>query len=197
MLVWMQATARKPDGVCAQVKPLLALLAAHGRPLPSGVREGLLRDAAAGSANRVDRTLNAYVLLDIHINPESRVKVTRGPAKADLTSGQEGLVLLRVINEGGITAPLRLTTPNPKSSAPEAKNARHSGWLNARLVSAEKSGAPPVLGGAPLEYVALSLSTRETGFREAVLAFDVGQGTQDLGFRGECPVLFRCHPVKP
>jgi hypothetical protein len=26
---------------------------------------------------------------------------------------------------------------------------------------------------------------------EASLAFDVGQGTQDLGFRNEVPILFR------
>ena len=37
----------------------------------------------------------------------------------------------------------------------------------------------------------------EAGKREATLGFDVGQGTQDLGFRGECPVLFDVRPAIP
>jgi hypothetical protein len=36
----------------------------------------------------------------------------------------------------------------------------------------------------------LRLTAREGGKREATFRFDVGQGTQDLGFRGEVPVLF-------
>jgi hypothetical protein len=36
------------------------------------------------------------------------------------------------------------------------------------------------------------LYSRDRGSREAKLAFDVGQGTQDLGFRGETDVLFQC-----
>jgi hypothetical protein len=38
----------------------------------------------------------------------------------------------------------------------------------------------------------VSLATRERGWREATVAFDVGQGTQDLGFRSEVPILFDC-----
>ena len=35
----------------------------------------------------------------------------------------------------------------------------------------------------------------EAGRREATIAFDVGQGTQDLGFRAEVPVLFTVKPA--
>ena len=35
----------------------------------------------------------------------------------------------------------------------------------------------------------------EAGRREATLTFDVGQGTQDLGFRAEVPVLFTVRPA--
>jgi len=38
--------------------------------------------------------------------------------------------------------------------------------------------------------VVLHLIGREAGKREATLQFNVGQGTQDLGFRAEVPVLF-------
>ena len=46
------------------------------------------------------------------------------------------------------------------------------------------------LSGGKLDYVVLRLTPREAGKREATLQFDVGQGTQDLGFRAEVPILF-------
>ena len=51
------------------------------------------------------------------------------------------------------------------------------------------------LSGLEVEYVIALLSSTEAGKREATLAFDTGQGTQDLGFRAELPVLFDIHPV--
>jgi hypothetical protein len=52
---------------------------------------------------------------------------------------------------------------------------------------------PPLgrtLSGLDLEYRIVRLYSHEAGLREASLAFDVGQGTQDLGFRNEVPILF-------
>src|SRR5690606_37536498 len=37
--------------------------------------------------------------------------------------------------------------------------------------------------------------SREAGKREATVSFDIGQGTQDLGFRAEAPVLFEVKPA--
>ena len=34
------------------------------------------------------------------------------------------------------------------------------------------------------------------GKREATVGFDIGQGTQDLGFRAEVPILFTVRPAK-
>ena len=51
-----------------------------------------------------------------------------------------------------------------------------------------------------LEYRVLQLDAKEAGEEEAKLAFDVGQGSQDLGFRNAVPILFvrdvrwRCQP---
>ena len=52
------------------------------------------------------------------------------------------------------------------------------------------------LSGQPVEYVLLRLTARQAGKREATLMFDVGQGTQDLGFRNEVPILFTVRPPK-
>ena len=51
------------------------------------------------------------------------------------------------------------------------------------------------LSGLPLEYRLIELYSRDVGRREAKLVFDVGQGTQDLGFRNEVNILFDCEPA--
>jgi hypothetical protein len=46
------------------------------------------------------------------------------------------------------------------------------------------------LSGLEVEYRILQLYARNTGKREAKLSFNVGQGTQDLGFRNDIDLLF-------
>ena len=53
------------------------------------------------------------------------------------------------------------------------------------------------LSGLKVEYALALLYSSEAGKREATIGFDVGQGTQDLGFRGEVPVLFDVRPGRP
>jgi hypothetical protein len=184
-------TAGGPDaGLCALVKPLLQRLAAGGRPPPEPVRRRLIRNSERGENAKVDALLSRYALLEIRINPESRVKLLRGPSKAELTAGRESPFLIRIVNEAGVTAPLRLSSPN---LLPAGGPAGREQWLTARPI-VFPGARRERLSGAPLEYVLLTLTTRETGLREATLAFDVGQGTQDLGFRGETSLLFRCLP---
>jgi hypothetical protein len=51
------------------------------------------------------------------------------------------------------------------------------------------------LSGLELAYRIVRLFSHNAGRREASLAFDAGQGTQDLGFRNEVPILFECRPA--
>ena len=46
------------------------------------------------------------------------------------------------------------------------------------------------LSGLQVEYAIALIYSSEAGRREATISFDVGQGTQDLGFRAEDAVLF-------
>ena len=65
-------------------------------------------------------------------------------------------------------------------------------WLDVGMYD-----SPPMnerLSGLGLEYRVVELFSRDSGKREAKLAFDVGQGTQDLGFRNEVNLLFDCQP---
>jgi hypothetical protein len=132
----------------------------------------------------IQKLLDPYCLVGITINPESRVKVVRGPAGSELTLKQTKILLAKVYNDGGVTHPLAVTGPEIR-----ARGESSSGkWLEASATT-----VPAVhksLTGRKLEYVLLELRAYEAGKREATLRFDVGQGTQDLGFRAEVAILF-------
>jgi hypothetical protein len=58
--------------------------------------------------------------------------------------------------------------------------------------------SPPMterLSGLEVEYALALFYSSEAGRREATIVFDVGQGNQDLGFRGQAPVLFDVRPA--
>src|SRR5205823_4439582 len=66
-----------------------------------------------------------------------------------------------------------------------------------RFLQVEMVSKPPLtdkLSGLKVEYAVALLYSSEAGKREATLGFDVGQGSQDLGFRGEVPILFEVRP---
>jgi hypothetical protein len=53
----------------------------------------------------------------------------------------------------------------------------------------------PRLSGLPLEYRILVIYSRDTGQRSAEISFNVGQGTQDIGFRNDITVVFTAVPA--
>ncbi len=53
----------------------------------------------------------------------------------------------------------------------------------------------PRLSGLPVEYRLMRVYSRDAGRREAKVSFNVGQGTQDLGFRSDVDILFTCDPA--
>ena len=127
----------------------------------------------------------------MHINPEMRVKVARGAARPALAQHGWRSFLVKVDNEAGTTAALpgdeRSRAPRRGSSAPAGDAHR---WLDLRM--RDDPPLSPGLSGLELEYRIVQIYSHDAGRREASLAFDVGQGTQDLGFRNEVPILFEC-----
>lgn len=88
---------------------------------------------------------------------------------------------------------------NASDTAYEADPQAESVGVADRWLDLEMHDSPPLtstLSGAILEYRILSLYSRDAGRREATLAFDVGQGTQDLGFRAEVALLFDCRAAQ-
>ena len=54
----------------------------------------------------------------------------------------------------------------------------------------------PRLSGLALEYAILEVYSRDAGQRSAKISFNVGQGSQDIGFRNDVTVLFTALPAR-
>jgi hypothetical protein len=173
----------------AHVRTLLTGLEKQKAALPAEVMAELRPllekepDDPEAAAKAIQKALDARCLIGVSINPESRVKAARGPAAAELTQNEAKYVLVKIHNDAGVTAPLTVT--GPQIVAPGKGG---DGWLEASVVTEAPLAAK--LGGQRVEYVVLKLTAREAGKREATFKFDVGQGTQDLGYRAEVPILF-------
>ena len=146
-------------------------------------------------------SLDSRVLLEVTINPEQRVKVTRGPAPAVLLQKGWSVYLVRVDNQAGTTARLRLRSPQAQpvlsgrwNPDPDPKPKLDQDELEQRWLDLDQYGDWH-LTGLDREYKVLQLYSRDAGKRMATLEADVGQGTQDLGFRAETDVLFQCEPA--
>jgi hypothetical protein len=158
------------------------------------------------TVRKVQEILDPYVLAVIDINAESRVKVA--PGEAQPTLRQEGWVtyLLKIHNQANVTAVLEAESPNAEpvlhhstgSPRMAEENRLTPGQLDNRFLEISTNRNPPLqpnLSGLELEYAVIHLYTRETGRKEAQLGFNVGQGTQDIGFRNTVDILFDIEPA--
>jgi len=140
---------------------------------------------------QIDSVLAAYTVLTVQINPEARVKLERGGVKVALRVGANRLYLVKIINEAGVTAPLRIAASDPAVLAPTKPTGQNS-WLTVRLKGLAPDSERLMLNGSATEYGILELGCRERGTRVIGLSADIGQGTQDIGFRGETTLLLHC-----
>jgi hypothetical protein len=145
----------------------------------------------ADATRQVQALLDPFALVAVRINPESRVKVARGPAPARLSLDRPSYFLIKVVNEAGVTHALVVSGPQIRPSA----SASPGQWLEAVIQIGKPKAS--TLSGHRVEYQIIKLIAHEAGKREATLKFDVGQGTQDLGFRAELPVLFQIGAGNP
>jgi len=175
--------------LAAQVARVVQTLEMVGEPLPATDAQAL---QSAKSVEQIQRILDKHVLAGIDINPESRVKVQQGPAKAELVEQGWRAFLIKVHNQAGVTAVLAVDSPNAGPVPNTPANVGRARWMDIQM--ANKQPMKAHLSGLDLEYRVLQLYAKEAGKREAKLAFDVGQGSQDLGFRNEVDILFTIKP---
>ena len=188
-----------------QVQEALSFL---GQPLLAADTQRInaaigLSDEAAAVAE-LERVLDQYALAIVTINAESRAKVEVGPAKPELEQEGTRLFLVKVINGAGVTAKLQVQSENSgavytqsdRSAEPAMKltsEDEKQRWADISLY--DKNPMSERLSGLGLEYRILAIYSRDAGERSAKLSFNVGQGTQDIGFRNEAMVLFKILPA--
>jgi hypothetical protein len=192
----------------AQIKRVAQALELLGSPLTTEQQTALdqalaLQDASAATA-AIQQVLDPLCLVGITINPESRVKVAPGEAPRRLVQNGWTVFLVKVHNEAGVTAALRVESPNAaplhtrSTASAEPATTIKPGDVADRWLDVSLNTNQPLektLSGLELEYRILQLYSRDLGKREAKLMFDVGQGTQELGFRNEVNLLFECAPA--
>jgi len=164
-----------------------------GSPLSAETKAAL--KAAGNDAKKIQQILDPQALLQVSINPESRVKVARGEGPAVLQQSGWTPILIKVVNDSPVKGTPHLTSP--QSGPLMSGGFGNQKGAPGRFLQVEMVQAPPMtpnLSGLKVEYLLALLYSTDAGKREATLAFDVGQGTQDLGFRAETPVLFDVKP---
>ena len=201
--------------LAAQVKRVAEALEYLGAPLSPQERrsldDALSSKDQAGGIEAIQHVLDTHCLVGLTINPEMRVKAAQGPAKPELVADGWRTFLVKVQNDAGATAELRVVSPQAQSvhdsswkKTPSDEHFRKDEhalaklpidqrWLDLEVLS--KQPLRKDLSGLGLEYRIVSLYSRDSGQREAKLEFNVGQGTQDLGFRSEVDILFNCLPA--
>lgn len=194
----------------AQVRRVVEALNYQGAPLAPADQQQLDKLLAAPdkeASEKLQAILDPYCLFFVNINPESRVKVAQGPARAALAEDGWRTFLVKVQNESGVTAELRALSPHAQSlfsgggySNPSDKQFKNRELSNEeRWMDLQMFNSQPLkkdLSGLALEYRLIHIYSRDPGKREAKFMFNVGQGSQDIGFRNETDVLFSCEPAR-
>jgi hypothetical protein len=177
-----------------QVKNLSEAMDYLGSPLSKEAKELIVKAGQATddaeARKLVQDALDPYCLVGVTINPESRVKVAQGPAGPVLHENGWTQFLVKVHNEAGVTAALKASSPNAGRLHGSTKEQVRDRWLELQTFDAQP--LPKTLTGLELEYRVVQLYTLEKGKRAAAIAFNVGQGTQDIGFRNDVTITFNC-----
>jgi hypothetical protein len=204
-----QINGIEPQPVLAQALRVMEALTFIGNALPAETARKLKtlenQPISEKTTHTVQALLDPYCLALVEINPESRVKVIQGPATPVLL--QEGWTsyLVKIHNQAHITATLSAESPNAlpvlhrSTSAHRMKseNALAAGELDNRFLEVAMYHDRPMkvnLSGLGLEYAIIQIYSRAQGKREAKFGFNVGQGSQDIGFRNTIDILFDCKP---
>jgi hypothetical protein len=180
-----------------------------GQPLQPAEHKQI--NDAIGNADEVaavaalEAILDGHTLVAVDINAESRVKVEQRRATPELVEAGARLFLVKVVNQGGVTAELNVVSPNSGdvyiksngSAEPPTRLTRREStdrWADITLY--QRAPMRRRLSGLALEYQILEVYSRDAGQRSAKISFNVGQGSQDIGFRNDVTILFKALPAR-
>jgi hypothetical protein len=209
--IWAGAAEDIGQPLAGNARRAMETLQYLGHPLVDGV--SLKEAIRKQDAEAIQAILDEHVLLRVNINPELRVKVARGNGRAILQQSGFTPFLVKVENLAKVTQGLKIESPQSGpvyggASMPilerqqQTELGRNPVKTNEpkRFLEVEMFTASPMTGylsGLEVEYAIALIYSAESGPREAMIGFHIGQGTQDIGFRAEVPVLFNVRPAVP
>ena len=111
----------------ASVKRLREAMRFLGEPVDDSIEKTFARlenqsDDATVVAE-IQKTLDPLCLAVVSINPESRVKVASATQSPTLVEKGWRTFLIKVVNEAGVTAPLRCSSPQSQSMVRQSTSA--------------------------------------------------------------------------
>jgi len=198
--------------LAANVQRLINALDSLGAPLERSRHDEIRKAVASEDSSALQTLIDPLALFVIEINPELRVKVKRGPGDPVLQQAGYTPIIVKVINDATLARTLNISSPQAgpvyagasegillRQAQTELKRNENTN-RERRFLDVEMFNQSPMtakLSGLNVEYGVALIYCSEAGAREATIAFDVGEGTQDLEFRSEIPVLFSVRPVVP
>ena len=203
--------AAQPLG--SNVRRLTKALDSLGHPLLPEAANRIAAAIESADSVAIQEALDDDLLAVVSINPEERVSVRRGPVSARLQQGGYVPMLVKVINHSTSTSRLRVTSPQAgpvyagtavlsmqRQQQTKLLENQNEAGSRQRFLGIDVHRSAPMtdrLSGLEVEYLIVLVASSEAGKREAVLHFDIGDGTADLEHRNELPVLFDVTPAVP
>jgi len=196
----------------AQVKRLLAAMAAIGEPLSEGedaeLNVAFAISERAQAVEKIQSVLDRHVLINVDINPEAGSSVSRGRASAELLEQGWRSFLIKVSNRAASTFVLRIDSRQARPMGIVSSGGTVSShdytigsvdpmealdrWV--AINAWDKPPLQPALSGLEVEYRIVQIYSRDRGQRAATLKAIAENGKQDLGFRNKLSILFDCLP---
>jgi hypothetical protein len=147
-----------------------------GRLFSSGDQSRLRELLKSKDVNGVGRIFAQKALIEVTINPEARVSVTRTAVPLPLFAcGTPEPLLVRIINQGRVTSNF---------------NIRLLQQMDANMVALQPIAQH--LAGAIVEYRLLTMTVDTVRPVDLTLVADAGPGTGDLGFRSQLSLIVKC-----
>ncbi len=191
----------------SNIQRTVAALELIGAPLPQSLVDQVAHSESSQHSATLQKLFDREVAFFVEINPEVRVKVAKRPGPIPLQQGGFTPLLVKITNQSTSTEILRIRSPQSgpvfagMSELSAIRMQRQSKQETERLAADPSKflaismfhRAPMTerLSGLEVEYAIALIYARDAGTFEASIGFELGQGTQDIGFRGDVPTLFK------
>jgi len=171
-----------------------------GEPFSSDQKKAFEQAVSPGEAQaslKIQEVLDQRVLLIATIGADKNITIVAGAAKPVLVEKGWRSFLVKIINTASVTEALHIRSPQgERSFSPKAPNPipEAERWLEASIYS--KPPMQKTLSGLGVDYMLVSLYSRDNGTKEADFSLGIGAEAQHANYQGDCKIAFECLPAR-